>query len=289
MKKETFRILKLTKILINITFVCFFVVSLNAQISITKSPAVIRESVSYTDTLMLGLYKTAFLEIKGRGVKSVNMGQLSEDIEIGQQDSTEVIMMKVRKPKFQETNLTVFLEDTTLQFLVVYAINPSKTYFTYKFPTKPSSTTIRDSVTLITNAENNNTAGKKPLSAKSRMRSEVDYGAEYALLKSQEKNIILGQVIKGKRIEARKFYVIGNRIFIGIQIENQWKGSIQISDIVTELLHTRKGNKSIIDADIEETAFANVNAFSKNELNPRIASSCSFKKSVLVIEARQSA
>ena len=89
-QKVTLPTIKLIKFIILATIVCFCAFASYAQNPVTKPPVLIKDSVTYTDTIFLGLYKTAFLEIKGRETKSVNIGQQSDDIEIGQRETAQL-------------------------------------------------------------------------------------------------------------------------------------------------------------------------------------------------------
>jgi hypothetical protein len=262
-QKVTLPTIKLIKFIILATIVCFCAFASYAQNPVTKPPVLIKDSVTYTDTIFLGLYKTAFLEIKGRETKSVNIGQQSDDIEIGQQDTLPVTMLRVLKANFQETNLTVFLEDTTLQFLVVFAMNPSRTYYSYTLQGKESpSSTMPLPATPIESQSAGTVSERSALKMDS---VKVENEHLFARINVLEKNFQKGDVNKGKKIEVRRMYVMGKKLYLGFIVDNSWKGALQIGEILTELIHSGSGTKEIIKTSIQDAALKSINPFSKSE------------------------
>ena len=262
-QKVTLHTIKLIKFIILATIVCFCAFASYAQNPVTKPPVLIKDSVIYTDTIFLGLYKTAFLEIKGRETKSVNIGQQSDDIEIGQQDTLPVTMLRVLKANFQETNLTVFLEDTTLQFLVVFVKNPSRTYYSYTLQGKENPSY---SMPLPATPIESQSAGTvREISALKVDSAKVVHENLFARINVQEKNFQKGDVNKGKKIEVRRVYVMGKNLYLGFIVDNSWKGALQIGEIFTELIHSGSGTKEMIKTNIQDNALKSINPFSKNE------------------------
>ena len=230
------------------------------------------EHKNYIDTIYLGLFKTALVEIKGIKLKGVNIGSHQSDISIGQQDSTSIILMKAKKRGFNETVLNIFGEDTTMQFLVRYEENPQKTLFTYILPGYNSNYTIggdynnyrqkildelqaaqnkhiEDSLKGKTQLERNEKALMNP---KNKL---------FAGIRSKNQNINVGAINKGVRIYLQKIYKSGNLTYLMVRISNYSMSQFQLNSFRI----TKGEGQGAVDIKMinEETAYNTLKRFEK--------------------------
>lgn len=226
----------------------------------------------YIDTIYLGLFKTALVEIKGIHLKGVNIGSQADEIVIGQQDSTSIILIKARKRGFKETVLNIFGEDTTMQFLVRYEENPQKTLFTYTLPGYNSNYTrggengnyrqfiidellaaqnkhIEDSLKGKTQLERNEKALMNP---KNKL---------FAGIRSKNQNINVGAIDKGVRIYLQKIYKSGNLTYLMVRISNYSMSQFQLNSFRI----TKGEGQGATDIKLinEETAYNTLKRFEK--------------------------
>lgn len=240
-----------------------------------------RNANGYMDTIYLGSIQTAFVDVKGFTIISGGIGNGHNSIlKLAIPEKSHIVKLQAIGV-FPETHLFLIGEDTVIQFLVRYRPNPTKNYYRYFLPVRQTSLAkLTDSLSSATieNRKANTMRALIPPAGDTglyntefsshtikKSKTITDYSEDYTILKNQEKNLVRTDVNKSRRIELNRMYVIGKRMYLGMMMHNEWKGSMQLSDIILEMIHSVKGSKTVIDPDIEATAYNNVNAFSKQE------------------------
>jgi len=200
------------------------------------------QRIKYVDTIYLGLFKTALVEIKGIKLNGGNIGCQPEEISIGQQDSTSILLLKARKKNFAETVLNVFGQDTTMQFLVKYQDNPDRTLFSYTVPGYVSSlyanTTNMAKYRQII-LDSLEASEKKALEDSLKGKSALELNAKnlmnpknklFTAMRSKNQNISVGSVDRGVRIYLQKIYSSGKLTYFMFKIANFSMSPFQLSN-----------------------------------------------------------
>ena len=197
------------------------------------------KEILYKDTIWLNCNKTVLIDIKGINLKGVDIGSPKSDILIGQQDSTSIILLKARKKNFAETNLSIFGEDTTFQFIIRYKDNPTKTYFTYSLPSSKKDNISYNQVAVDT-AKIVEMANKKEDAATelADKRSPLEKQAKvlinpknklFTAMRSKNQNINAGDIERGVRVYLQKLYKSGDNTYFGFKVANFSMGDFQLS------------------------------------------------------------
>lgn len=199
-------------------------------------------------------------EIGGRSTSSKSAAGKS-DLFYTLLDSENAIIFTALHPFIQPIPLTIFCDDTTVQALVVFRNRPATTLYTYNIGTsRPPPVPV-----INTSTPGSAAAGvaetKKIVHKDSAETASMD--ADLLLITQLEKNFKKGDVHRGKTIEVRKLYSHNKFIYLGISMNNDWKGSIQLETIDVELLHGNSGKKDVIHPIIESAGANNLNQFSK--------------------------
>lgn len=251
----------------------------------------------YFDTIRVGTGVTTLIEFKGdaiirqldiSGSATSNLEQArNKDLYFKVMDSTaNIIKIKAVKAFTGKIILTVF-SDTTVQYLVKYDEDPSRTYYSYNLGGigyNDNSKTIR------TTAKNNTQKGNKvnnQIESKDGNVSQLDKhfinlangeGVEgedpddsrsfleknatklmnprdklFTAMRSKNQNITLGDIRAGVRIYLQKFYKSRELTYFMFKIANYSMSEFQLEDFAINKVESNSDSKLTIIH--EETAF----------------------------------
>jgi hypothetical protein len=165
-------------------------------------------------------------------------------------------MLKVLKANFPETNLTIFLEDTTLQFLVVFSQNPARNYYSYLIP--PKEVKVTNITTPLMTSNSNKTDFEKSAAQFINPRNKI-----FSLVRSKNQNANYGEYHKGVRVFVEKLYKSGNQTFMMLKVINLSMGEFQIDEITVQKFTGQE--KKSIEIINEEAAYNNLKRGEKIE------------------------
>jgi hypothetical protein len=243
----------------------------------------------FFDTIRVGTGVTTLIEFKGNaairqldisGSASSNIQQAkNKDLYYAVMDSTaNIIKLKAVKAFTGKIILTVF-SDTTVQYLVKYDVDPSRTYYSYNL----GRGTFEDGgKTIKTNAKTNTTktVGNNVKGQSGKQLSDVDQhfinlangeGKEgedaddsrsyleknatklmnprdklFTAMRSKNQNITLGDIRAGVRIYLQKFYKSRELTYFMFKIANYSMSDFQLEDFAINKVESNSDSKLTI-------------------------------------------
>lgn len=202
----------------------------------------------YYDTIRVGSSVTTLIEFKGdaeirqldiSGSATPNISQAkTKDLYYAVMDSTaNILKFKAIRQFTGKIILTVF-SDTTVQYLVKYEQDPSRTYYNYDL-SRFASGNKQTKVLKTKAAKSPETAEESSSEEEEDLRSELEKNAGTILnpknklftsLRSKNQNITVGDIRGGVRIYLQKLYKSKDLTYFQFKIANYSMGDFQLAE-----------------------------------------------------------
>lgn len=208
------------------------------------------------------------LDISGSATANIKLAK-SKDLYYAVMDSTaSILKLKATRPFTGKIILTVF-SDTTVQYLVRYEEDPSRTYFSYNLAqlsgkSRQSITTKRKPVKTQENSIEQHFIDKSNETTEDGddLRSELEKNAGtilnpknklFTAIRSKNQNITVGDIRGGIRVYLQKLYKSKELTYFQFKIANYSMGEFQLADFA---INKVEGNSDVKLTMIhEESAF----------------------------------